>query len=175
MPLACSLNEDNLDCKINSPVEKTIRLWNEMKAIGGIAPKIESEDIIFIGLRDYEKPEAHIIEKNKIKVITVEELRNASVDKTISNSFEYLSQCDHIYISFDVDSMDSSISKGTGTPVPNGLNEIELNELLVGLLSNEKVNCFEVTEINPTLDKENKMAETILPIIKNCLSTLQKN
>ena len=55
--------------------------------------------------------------------------------------------------------MDSSISKGTGTPVRNGITEKEAGSLLVRLIQNEKVCCFEVAEVNPTLDKENLMAE----------------
>ncbi len=173
MPLACSLNDDNLDCQINLPNEKTINCWNEMKNLGGIAPKILPEDIVFIALRDFEAPEKHLIDKNNIKVITVDEAREGGIQNTIANSLDYLSKCDHIYISYDVDSIDSSISKGTGTPVPAGLNDKELDELLIGLLKSEKINCFEVTEINPTLDSENKMAEIVLPILKNCFSTLQ--
>jgi len=173
MPLACSLNEDNLDCKINDPKEKTLTHWNAMKNLGDIAPKLTAEDIVFIALRDLEKPEQHIIEKNKIKVIEVAECRSAGIDSVISQSIEYLSACDDIYISYDVDSIDSSISKGTGTPVPNGLNEKELEHLLTGLLAYEKVNCFEVTEINPTLDSENKMAEIAHNILVKCIEVLR--
>jgi arginase len=175
MPLACCLNHDNFDAKINEPVEKTKKHWNDMKNLGDICPKILPEDIVFIALRDFEKPEEHIIDKNNIKVITVEAVRQNGTSKAVSSSIEYLASCDHIYVSFDVDSLDSAISKGTGTPVADGLTAIEANEILLGLLKNKKVNCFEVTEINPTLDSENKMAETVLPILENCFATLASN
>lgn len=173
MPLACSINEDNKECEVKSPNEKSLDYWNKMKNLGDIAPKIETEDIVFIALRDFEEPEAQLIKRNNIKVITVEEARNIGIQQVIENSIDYLSQCDDIYISYDVDSIDSSISRGTGTPVENGLNEKELNELLVGLVRNEKVNCLEITEINPTLDSENKMAEIGLEILNNCVVTLR--
>ncbi len=172
MPLACSLNEDNKECQQKTPNEKSTSYWNKMKNLGEIAPKILPEDIVFIALRDFEEPEAHLIEKHNIKVITVEQARNVGIQQVIKESLEYLIKCDDIYISYDVDSIDSGISEGTGTPVPNGLNETELEELLVGLLKNEKVNCFEITEINPTLDSENKMAEIALHILKKCTATL---
>jgi arginase len=62
--------------------------------------------------------------------------------------------------------MDSSISKGTGTPVPNGITEKQAAALILRLLLNEKVVCFEITEINPTLDKENLMAENAFEILQ---------
>jgi arginase len=36
---------------------------------------------------------------------------------------------------------------------------------MVGLCSNPKVCCFEIVEINPTLDTENSMAETAFQIL----------
>lgn len=173
MPLACSINDDNLECQINQPNEKSIAHWNEMKNLGDIAPKIAPTDIVFIALRDYEKPEADLIKKHGMKVITVAEVREKGIAQAVADSFAHLAACDDIYISYDVDSMDSKISAGTGTPVPNGLNEKELEELLTSLLKNEKINCFEVTEINPTLDTENKMAEVALAILEQCVQTLK--
>jgi arginase len=84
----------------------------------------------------------------------------------------HLSACDQIYVSFDVDSMDSSISKGTGTPVRNGITEKEAGSLCVRLVQNGKVCCFEVCEVNPTLDKENLMAENTFEILQKVVAQL---
>ena len=77
-----------------------------------------------------------------------------------------------IYVSFDVDALDASISKGTGTPVPNGITEREAGNLVARLMSNEKVCCFEMVEINPTLDKENLMAEHAFEILLRATNSL---
>jgi arginase len=68
--------------------------------------------------------------------------------------------------------MDSSISKGTGTPVRNGITEKEAGSLCVRLIQNEKVCCFEIAEVNPTLDKENLMAENTFEILQRVVSQL---
>ncbi len=62
----------------------------------------------------------------------------------------HLTACDDIYVSFDVDSLDSSISRGTGTPVSNGLKEREAEDLVASFMQNRKICCFEITEVNPT-------------------------
>ena len=77
-----------------------------------------------------------------------------------------------IYISFDVDSLDSSITKGTGTPVSNGLREREAEDLISKLMQNRKVCCFEISEVNPTLDKENLMAEIAFNILQRSVNVL---
>ena len=71
--------------------------------------------------------------------------------------------------------MDSSISKGTGTPVENGLTVEEAKELVTTLGSLEKTCCVEFTEINPTLDTKNKMAEHAFMILKALCEKIDPN
>ncbi|MEZ5047399.1 MAG: arginase [Chitinophagaceae bacterium] len=175
MPLAASINEDNLDSQVHSPSEKIRKAWDDIKKIGNIAPKILPEDIVFIGLRDTEKEEDYLIKKHGIKVITVSELRKKGIAHVIRQTILSLQHCDDIYVSFDVDSLDSSISRGTGTPVANGLKEREAEDLLAGLMQNHKVCCFEITEVNPTLDKENLMAEIAFNILQRSVNNLLIN
>jgi arginase len=175
MPLAISLNEDNIDCQVHTPDDKTIGVWNSLKNIGNICPKILPEDIVFIALRDYEKEEEHLIKKMGIKVITVAEVRRKGVAQVVRQTVLALSECDDIYVSFDVDSLDSSISRGTGTPVANGLKEREAEDLLASLMQNHKICCFEITEVNPTLDKENLMAEIAFNILQRSVNILLMN
>jgi arginase len=166
MPLAATLNEDNLSNRVNKPDKETVELWNKLKKMGGIAPKINYSDLVFISLRDVEPEEDSLIKKNNVKVFTTNEVRKKGVESIARDVLAYLKKCTHIYISFDVDSMDSSISKGTGTPVRNGITEKEAGSLLVRLIQNERICCFEICEVNPTLDKENLMAENTFEILQ---------
>jgi arginase len=175
MPLAASLNEDNLESQVHNPDPQTIEQWNKLKGIGNIQPKIQPEDLVFIALRDLEKEEEHLIKKHNIKVIPVQEVRRKGVEHVVRQTLMHLSHCDDIYVSFDVDCLDSSISRGTGTPVSNGLREREAEDLLAALMQNHKICCFEVSEVNPTLDKENLMAEIAFNILQRNVNLLLVN
>lgn len=172
MPLATALSEDNLSHKMNKPDKETVELWTKIKKLGGVSPKINYKDLVFIAVRDMEPEETALIKKNKVKLFTSAEVKRHGVERIARDTLAHLSQCTHIYISFDVDSMDSSISKGTGTPVRNGITEKEAGSLLVRLIQNEKVCCFEVCEVNPTLDKENLMAENTFEILTKVVAQL---
>jgi arginase len=172
MPLATALSEDNLSHKMNKPDKETVELWTKIKKLGGVSPKINYKDLVFIAVRDMEPEETALIKKNKVKLFTSAEVKRHGVERIARDTLAHLSQCTHIYISFDVDSMDSSISKGTGTPVRNGITEKEAGSLLVRLIQNEKVCCFEVCEVNPTLDKENLMAENTFEILIKVVAQL---
>jgi arginase len=169
MPLAAAMGIDNLECQINTPGEITTTHWNDLKNIGVDGPKLKPEHLIYFGVRDFEEAEQYAIEKNNIRLIKVEELRYRGLDICVKESIGKLLDCDLIYISFDVDSMDcDNISYGTGTPVPYGLLPTEVMQIIDTLLATKKVCCIEFTEINPLLDnKGNKMAETAFEVLNH--------
>jgi arginase len=172
MPLSASINEDNRESAVHELDPETTKQWNYLKNIGKIAPKVLPEDIVYISLRDYEKEEKFLIDKYGIKVITTKEVRSKGPENIVRSVLRYLSDCSDIYISFDVDSLDSSISKGTGTPVNNGLREREAEDLISKFMQNRKICCFEISEVNPTLDKENLMAEIAFNILQRSVNVL---
>ncbi|MBC7873675.1 MAG: arginase [Ferruginibacter sp.] len=175
MPMAISINENNDESAVHDVDDETTKYWNYLKNIGKIAPKVLPEDVVFISLRDYEKEERHLIEKYNMKVITSKEVRSKGGENVVRSVLRYLADCTDIYISFDVDSLDSSISKGTGTPVSHGLKEREAEDLISKFMQNRKVCCFEITEVNPTLDKENLMAEIAFNILQRSVNVLMMN
>ena len=165
MPIAASLGEDNIGNKMNKPDKETVELWKKLKESGGISPKINYRDLVYIAVRDVEPEETSLLKKHHVKMFTTAEVKRHGVERIARDTLSHLNQCNLIYISFDVDSMDSSISKGTGTPVPGGITEKEAGNLLSRLFYNRKVCSFEMVEINPTLDKENLMAENAFEIL----------
>lgn len=172
MPLAMVLDEDNTESKINKPDQETLNYWFQLKNVGNIAPKVTYKDLVYISVRDFEPQEAYLLKHHKIKNFTTAEIRKRGVERVAIEALQLLDHCDLIYVSFDVDSMDASISKGTGTPVANGLTEREAGNLISRLMTSDKVCCFEMVEVNPTLDKENLMAENAFEILVRATNSL---
>jgi len=166
MPLAMACGIDNLECKVNDPRGETLEYWEQIKNVGMPGPKIYPEDIVFVSVRDLEKPENYLVNKYNINFIETEDIRKLGGARIAARALEMLDHCDLIYVSFDVDSMDSRISTGTGTPVPNGLTVDEAKTLNVELAKSPKVCAWEIVEVNPTLDTENRMAESAFEILE---------
>jgi arginase len=175
MPLAVSIAEDNKESSVHELDDKTAKQWDQLKSLGKSHQKVLPEDVVFISLRDYEKEEKHLIEKHGMKVITTSEVRRTGAENVCRKVLRYLSDCTDIYVSFDVDSLDAGISRGTGTPVSNGLKEREVEDLISKFMQNRKICCFEITEVNPTLDKENLMAEIAFNILQRSVNVLMMN
>ena len=160
MPLATALSEDNKECLVDMPNDSVVEGWNRLK---GDQPRILHSDLRFVAVRDTEKPEDELMARHGIPNITVDSLREQGAEYVAQQLIASLSDCDAIYVSFDVDSMDSSISVGTGTPVSHGLTIEESRKLLTTLVSSDQVKALEFTEINPLLDdKGNAMGEAAI-------------
>jgi arginase len=165
MALAMACGIDNLECKVNDPRGETLEYWEQIKNVGMPGPKVNPEDIVYIAVRDLEKPENYLVNKYNINFIETEEVKKMGPEAIAFKALNMLDHCDQIYISFDVDSLDSRISTGTGTPVPNGLTVEEARILSSELARSAKVCAWEIVEVNPTLDTENKMAESAFEIL----------
>jgi len=166
MPLALLMDIENKKQRRNKPRVYTLDVWDRLRKIGSSGPKLLPSDLVFIGLRDYEAEEAAIIKEFGIKVITVKEVREKGTDAVVRETMAHLTACGRIHVSFDVDSLDPSISVGTGTPVPDGLFLEEASGLLAGFCADEKTSTLDVVEINPALDQGNAMAEATLNILE---------
>jgi arginase len=168
--MACSF--DNLECKVNDPKGETLDYWEQIKNVGMPGAKITPEDIVLISVRDFEKPENYLINKYNINFIETEDVKKVGPVKIAERALEMIDHCDMIYVSFDVDSMDSRISSGTGTPVPNGLTHEEARIINLELAKSPKICAWEIVEVNPTLDTENRMAENGFEVLESTAKSI---
>ena len=106
MPLATALGEDNLQVKRNDLSEGVAELWQSLKDTGVKGAKINPEDLVFIAVRDTEKEEDALIERLEIVNHTVDDVRSKGLEAILQETLNQLENCDIIYVSFDVDSMD---------------------------------------------------------------------
>ncbi|MEM7035951.1 MAG: arginase [Bacteroidota bacterium] len=176
MPLAMALQSDNYDHRRRDLHAETVRHWDELKALGAETPVMQPEDIILIAARDLEVQERELMTDAGIRNLPVRRVREEGAHTIAAEALDMLKDCDRIFVSFDVDSLDASISRGTGTPVPDGLLVSEAKRLLMDLAKSPAVTAIDFVEINPTLDnKGNKMAEVAFDILKNVVEILENH
>lgn len=176
MPLSTALGDDNKQEQVNELTVEVVEMWEELKNTGIQGAKIQPQDLVFIGVRDTEPQEDALMERLNITNHKVEDVRRKGTGQIIDETLEQLKDCDVIYVSFDVDSMDPQLtSHGTGTPVKNGITPAEAEAFLKGFAQQEKTVCIEFVEVNPCLDEKiNKMAEVTFDLLEKTTSELEK-
>ena len=174
MPLAAALGVDNLAHQRNIPDAETEFFWRRLQNLGEPGPKLLPEHLVYVVVRDTEEQEEALIAELGIKWIKLPEIKAKGARQLTREIYEHLRFCDMVYISFDVDSLDSSFSIGTGTPVEDGLYLSEAENLCQDLLENDRVVCFEMVEINPTLDNGNTMATNAFNILEKATAAIER-
>jgi len=175
MPLAIACALDNKKHKMNQPSSDEVLYWEKLKQISGFTQSIKPQNIVFCGLRDYERAEEAIIQEYGIKKYSSEMISYHGIKSIVEKIFMDLSHCKHIYVSFDVDSVDPHYIPATATPSSNGLSLDQALQLNMQLIKNEKVCAWEISEINPTFDENNKASEDLFFIVEQVTKMLIKN
>ena len=180
--------------------------WEKLCTIHGSAePMLKKEELVYIGLRSWEPHEEALLEEIKhYKLTRTDEtksggsklrkgeewktfpgaadefhMKNKSLDDICAETIAHLKNngCKHIYISFDIDSIDGNIVPGTGTPEPYGLAVDEVKYMLNRFWNNIEVPIIgmEMVEVNPLLDEDNKTVKTAFEIIKSVVNNNEHN
>ena len=131
--------------------------WQVMQQLGK-GKHLRPENLVLVGVRDIDPPEQALINKYNIHLHDPKAYAAQEIHKQVEDVLARLSHCKEVFVSFDIDVMDSSRVPGTGTPVAKGLIPevaIALNKALVRRLVQEKrLAAWELTELNPLLDNQ---------------------
>ncbi len=102
--------------------------------------------IISFGIRNISKSEVSYLKKNsnRIKIFWAKDKKKWNL-----NSFKKLIKNKTIYLTFDVDGLDSSIMPATGTPEPGGLLWDETLKIIKIAMKNSNVVGADINELAP--------------------------
>jgi agmatinase len=107
---------------------------------------IQGKDMIQIGVRQADKEENDVAEKNGIVTFDPWEIKN-----NIENITEYLHKVTdnrNIYISFDIDVYDLPYVPCTGTPEPFGLDPFEILKILKSINDSANLVGMDLVEVS---------------------------
>ena len=103
-------------------------------------------DLISIGIRNISKDEIPFLKKNdsRIKIFWAKDQKKWNL-----KYFKRLIKNKNVYLTFDVDGLDSSIMPATGTPEPGGLFWYETLSLIKTTFKNANVIGADINELAP--------------------------
>lgn len=130
--------------------------------------KVKKENVFIIGARDLDEGELQLIKDKELTVWTMDKVREIGVEQVCEELLEALKVrgIKNIHLSFDIDSVDPEIMKGTGTPVPGGFNIKDAEKLLTTIFNTRLVKAMDFVEFNPLLDESDMTAKNCLTLIK---------
>jgi len=106
----------------------------------------ENVSIISFGIRNISSEEVFFLKKNshRINIFWAKDKKKWNLNK-----FKKLIKNKIVYLTFDVDALDSSIMPATGTPEPGGLLWDETLDILKIAFKNSKIVGADINELSP--------------------------
>lgn len=113
---------------------------------------LSGDDMVVIGLRGIvDKKWYDYAVDNNITVITSNDFNESKEEDVLKILKEKFKDCDGIYVTFDMDSLEAAYSQGVGTPKYNGLKLMKVLNL-IRMLNELNIVAFDEVELNPLQD-----------------------
>jgi agmatinase len=117
-------------------------------------PNVRPENLVQIGIGGWQVPRVAVAEmvKRRTNIFTMGDVEELGIDKVAEMALEAAwKDCDAVYLSYDIDSLEAAFVPGTGWPEPGGLLPREALKL-VGLVAAEGLCGMEIVEVSPPYD-----------------------
>ena len=138
----------------------------ELTHIRGYAPKVESRHVALIGVREVDAAEHTLVKGSGIRVFTMKEIDRRGMGSVMDEALSIATRgTDGFAATLDADFLDPIESPGVATPVRGGASYRESHLAMEMVAESGKMASFEITEINPILDRSNKTAQLGVELI----------
>ena len=119
---------------------------------------IDNKNLLIVGTRDIDIPELEIAESENIEYFSAYQLLEGLDNYIVKiKNFFKKSNIKYLYVSIDIDALDPSIAPGTGFAIPGGFSYREMWKMLKEISEYFEIIGFDLVEVAPNLDLENKM------------------
>ena len=130
-------------------------------------PRVKEEHIVQIGLRGFNYPWYNdYLKETGIQQYTAYDVHMGDPKTIAKETLQRLSDCEKIYLTFDIDVMDPAFVPGTGADEPFGLTPFQCMVMLGELYSH--VDAFDIAEVNPTYDTHGMTTAVASRIMFEC-------
>lgn len=122
--------------------------------------RISGNNVVQIGIRGYNYAEHYYyIKENGITVLTPEKIFDMGIGAVAEKALEIASKgTEHIYLTVDIDVLDSAFAPGSGANEPGGISSYQLFSFVKKVAP--YVDVIDIVEVNPMTDYRN-MTSTV--------------
>ncbi|HET9219180.1 MAG TPA: arginase [Terriglobia bacterium] len=138
----------------------------ELVDIFGFSPKLPKDRVVMVGIREVDREERELVKQSGIRVFTMKEIDRRGIGSVMDEALGIVMRgTDGFSVTLDADFLDPYDSPGVATPVRGGANYREAHLAMEMIADTKKMASFEITEINPILDVQNKTAHFGMELI----------
>ncbi|SHJ25857.1 formiminoglutamase [Dethiosulfatibacter aminovorans DSM 17477] len=141
----------HLDIKDDSPVQGKYSGSSQIRRAIELE-RIDGKNVVEIGPRGYNYPEHFdFIRDSQMTIIPPDEVFEKGADKVAERALALASEgVDHIYLTVDIDVLDTAFAWGSGGQEPAGITSYQLSRFVKKVAP--YVDIIDIVEVNPMTD-----------------------
>lgn len=113
---------------------------------------VKKENVVLIGLRNWDKEEYKYIIDNRIKIYPMKNIAAEGITSICDAAMSVAKDWDALYLSIDIDAVDPAFAPGTGCIEPAGLTSRQLFYFIHRIKLLKNLNAIDIVEVNPGRD-----------------------
>lgn len=131
--------------------------------------KLNKKNMLHVGGCDFDQGELELVKKEKLNIFTIDNMLAFGMKPLFDKIDTLKKQTKNIYVSLDLDALDSVYAPGTGMPNKGGLTYREITAIANYIGQYCNIVGVDVVEYNPLLDDNHKTAELGIELIARFL------
>lgn len=133
---------------------------------GGPGAKILPDNLCIVGARSYEEEELRFLSELGVRVFFSDEVSRRGIGAVMRDAVELAGAGTAGFgLSIDIDAIDPREAPGVGTPAAGGIAAAELCASLQGLAGNPSLAAIEISEYNPSRDRDGRTARILMQLV----------
>jgi agmatinase len=143
--IAFDAHADMRPAYLDSEYNHACTLRRSLEAVGGVSQSGVRPRLVHVGLRSASMEEFHFLRDHNVPVFPAHTLRH------VTDGPEQIAELltDNVYITIDIDCLDSGIMPAVGTPEPGGLTWWQITDILAAVARRRRIVGFDLTELAP--------------------------
>ncbi len=123
-------------------------------------PRINPDQIVYVGLRDVDPMERVWIRQLGIKAFTMTDVDFLGIGQVMQQALDHLNGRP-LHLSYDIDAVDPAFAPATGTKVRGGLTYREAHFVAEFVAQSGDLASADIVEVNPNLSNDHGANETV--------------
>lgn len=143
--LAFDAHADMRPAYLDSEYNHACTLRRSLEAVGGVSQSGVRPRLVHVGLRSAEREEWEYLRGHNVPIFPAHRFR------TMPNGPDEVAELltDNVYITIDIDCLDSGIMPAVGTPEPGGLTWWDITSVIEAVARRRRIVGFDITELAP--------------------------
>lgn len=136
-----------------------------LTGLSAVRPALQADQVRLLGVRSVDPGEEVFLAARELTVLRMPWVQAHGMDTALDRVLDGVDAQTHLHLSLDLDALDPVWAPGVSTPVPGGLDPLQMRTCMRRLRDSGRVGSVDLVELNPLHDEQQKTARLAVALM----------